>query len=259
MHISKQLINGFIKSELEDFIKQFDETPIKEKQETRSLAIAWLCYFFKDIITNENLSAIVDFVDDVETRKNYKTHGWYRVSALQAASFVISSDIYYANMLIHNIKCGRSWAIGYILSSSAIICPLLSFDNMYLKNATETNIKHHQAYYTESAILYLSTNGTVEEKQRWFENIIDTLCRKADSKVINKFKEWATICETTFFVNTFNRIKSYILFKILAEPIVENHQLNIYDYLNAGFDRLLDAENDHPLNRCYIDFGFLKK
>jgi hypothetical protein len=89
MSISKQLINGFIKSELEFFIKQFDEILVTEFQEKRSLAIAWLCYFFKDIVSNENSSAIIQFVDNLDSKENYNTHNWYKVSALKTASFYI--------------------------------------------------------------------------------------------------------------------------------------------------------------------------
>ena len=70
MSISKQLINGFIKSELELFRKQFDESLVPEIQETRSLAIAWLCYFFKNSVSSDNSSAIIQFVDYVDSKGN---------------------------------------------------------------------------------------------------------------------------------------------------------------------------------------------
>ncbi|MBL0267152.1 MAG: hypothetical protein IPP99_00290 [Chitinophagaceae bacterium] len=72
MSISKQLINGFIESELELFKNQFEESPIPAIQEARSLSIAWICYYFKDSITNENSAAIIKFVDDVYVSENYR-------------------------------------------------------------------------------------------------------------------------------------------------------------------------------------------
>ena len=147
MSISKQLINGFIESELELFKNQFEESPIPAIQEARSLSIAWICYYFKDSITNENSAAIIKFVDDVYVSENYRKHGWFRISALQAAAFILTADIHYANSLIQNIDCGQSWARGYIIESASIICPLLSFNNKYLKGATETNIKYSHVYY----------------------------------------------------------------------------------------------------------------
>jgi hypothetical protein len=169
MSISKQLLNGFVKTELELFKKQFDESPVPEIQDVRSLAIAWICYYFKDSITKENSSAIIQFVDNVYSRENYNTHGWLRISALQAAAFILTSDTYYANSLIQLIDCSQSLARAFIIKSAGIICPLLSFNNQYLKEATEKNIENSHLFYQENIILYLSTKGTAVEKINWLE------------------------------------------------------------------------------------------
>ena len=46
--------NGFIKKELVLFKKQYNEKPVPKIQDDRNLAIAWVCYYFKDSIANGN-------------------------------------------------------------------------------------------------------------------------------------------------------------------------------------------------------------
>jgi hypothetical protein len=257
MSISKQLINGFIKSELELFKKQFDESLVPEIQDERSLAIAWLCYFFKDCVSRENSLAIIQFVDKVDAMDNYNTHGWYRISALQAAAFILTSDIYYANSLIQHIDCGQGWARGFIIESASIICPLLSFNNEHLKKATETNIKYSHGRYEENIILYLSTKGTAEEKVKWLENQISLDENGYHIKFLNNLKTAGRLNQSGFFVSTFNKVKSYVIFKILSTPFLLKDQPNLFEEVDISFKELTALEAQHPLNDYYINLSFL--
>lgn len=199
MDISKQLINGFIKSELELFKKQFDESPVPEIQDVRSLAIAWVCYYFKESITNENSSALIEFVDDVYSYKNYTTHSWLRISSLQASVFILTGDVHYANSLLQHIDCGQGWARGFILQAASIITLLISFGNTYLQEATETNIKYSHAYYKENIILYLKTKGAKEEKISWLENQIIADERDYHTKFYDELKKVGQFYQFRFF------------------------------------------------------------
>jgi len=258
MSISKQLINGFIKSELELFKKQFEESPVPAIQDDRSLAIAWVCYYFKDSITNENSSAIIQFVDDVYSSENYTTHGWIRISALQAAAFILTSDIYYANSLIQHIDCGQGWARGFIIESTSIICPLLSFDNQHLKKATETNLEYSHAYYKENVMLYLSTKGTAEEKTNWLNHQISISEKEYHKEFYKRLKSAGNLNQSGFFVSTFNKAKSYLIFKLFSNPLLAEIQPTLFDDTEVNFSLLIELENKHPLNDYYIDLSFLK-
>lgn len=257
MSISKQLINGFIKSELELFKKQFHESPVSEIQDERSLAIAWLCYYFKDSVSSQNASFIIKFVDEVHSSENYITHGWYRISALQASAFILTSDIFYANSLIQHIACGQGWARGFIIECASIICPLLSFDNHHLKEATETNIKYSHDFYEENIILYLSTNGSREEKVNWLEHQICVDEKDYHRKFLNGLKNAGRLNQSGFFVRTFNKAKSYLIFKMLSHPSLVEVQPNLFDDVDIEFNKLVALEKRHPLNDYYIDFNFL--
>lgn len=258
MSLLKQLINGFIESELELYKMQFDESPVPEIQDERSLAIAWLCYYFKDSISNENSSAIIQFVDEVYSSDKYSTHGWMRISALQAAAFILTSDIFYANSLLQHIDCRQHWARGFIIESAGIICPLISFDNQQLKAATETNIKYSHGLYEENIILYLSTNGTSEDKVNWLEHQISIDENElAIKKFLNSLKAAGRLNQSGFFVRTFSKAKSYIIFKMLSQPLLAEIQLKLFDKADINLKELTDLEKNHPLNDYYIDLSFL--
>lgn len=257
MEISNQLINGFIKSELELFKEQFYEGPIPTIQDERGWAIAWLCYYFKNSISSENISSIFNFVNNVYSSDNYNTHGWLRISALQASAFILTSDIFYANSLIQHIDCSQSLSRGYVLRSAGIICPLLSFDNQLLRTATETNIKSSHNYYEENIILYLLTNGSREEKVNWLEYQISIDEKNYHKKFFDSIKKSGKYYKSGFFVNTFNKAKSYILFKMFSQPSVDMFQPKLFDESEIDFYKLAEVENKHPLSDYYIDLSFL--
>ena len=257
MNLSKQIINGFIQTELDIFKKDFDESPVPEIQEIRSLSIAWVCYYFKEVISNENIESIRDFVDSVYLMGNYNTYGWYRISALQAASFILTSEIHYAHNLIKDICCGQSWARGFIIESTAIICPLLSFQNQYLKKATEQNLLYSQACYEENTILFLSSIGSPDEKKEWIKTQLDEDTKEDHkefySELIKKYSHY----NTGFFVNAFNKAKSYFIFKIISEPKLLEIETTLFDDIELNFSDLYKKEKEHPLNNYYVDLSFL--
>lgn len=258
MSISKQLINGFVKSELDLFIGQFDYRFVPEIQDNRSIAIAWLCYFFKNVITKETSSAIIQFVDNVHSRQNYFTHGWIRISALQAAAFILTADINYAHSLIQHLDCGQSWARGFIIKSVGIICPLLSFQNQYLKEATENNLRYSHLFCEESVLLFLSTKGTADEKRKWLEQQIKSDEKAVHSPLFQRLRSADKSFKSGYFVHTFSEAKSYVIFKIFGHPNISRTQPELFDDTVLNYEDLIRIENQHPLNDYYIDLSFLK-
>ncbi|MDD4362322.1 MAG: hypothetical protein PHF48_07775, partial [Bacteroidales bacterium] len=169
MNLSNQIINCFISKELRLFKEQFGSTIVTEIQDIRGLSIAWMCYYFKDYISYENTLAIIEFLDEVQEREDYNIKCWYRIPALQAAAFIFTSKIFYADKLVCNVGCMQSWARGLIIQSTGIIYPLLSFNNKYLRKSVELNIEYHQQYWEASILLYLNTRGSTKEKKIWIE------------------------------------------------------------------------------------------
>ena len=275
---SKQLINRFIKAELEQFKRQFYALSVPEIQDVRSLAIAWACYYFKEFIESDTSSAIVEFVDEIHARDDYSTYCWFKISALQAAAFLLTSEVYYANSLIRHISCEQGWARYFILQSASIICPLLSFNDMHLKKATEFNIEHSHGYYEENIVLYLSTKGSSAEKRNWLEHQIAIVETDYHKRFYMELKTAGKRYASGFFVEIFNKLKSYLIFKIMTQPSVggtqlslfdksefdfvkranKETQLTLFDRSESGFVKFAKMEQAHPLNNYYIDLSFLK-
>lgn len=258
MLLTKQIINGFIQTELELFKKQFDDSLVSEIQDDRSLAIAWVSYFFKELVSIENRAAIENYVTEIHHRDNYKTQGWYRIAALESASFILSNNTAHRDTLLNHISCGQSWARSFIIESAGIICPLLEFSNDYLRESTELNIKFSHSCDEENTVLFLCAKGTVIEKQNWLKSMMVT---EKDCH-LNFFEGLITngkLYQTGFFVRAFNKAKSYFIFKILTEPVLAVQQPELFDEIKITFDDLIALEKKHPLNDFYIDLDFLSR
>jgi hypothetical protein len=257
MNIPKQIINGFIESELELFKNHFYDELVNPMQDVRSLSIAWVSYHFTEVISDENINKIVKFVDEVYSNEHYRTVGWYRVSALEAASFILTFDIRYANNLIQHLSCGQSWARGFIVESTSIICPLLGFNNTYLKEATEFNFKYRHSYFEPCAILFLCTNGSSKEKRDWLQNqyLISDKNLQSFFDSLTKANKYFTY---DFFIYSFSKAKSYFLFKIMSETKLSESQQTLFNFVELSFDKLWKKEKEHPLANYFIDLSFLE-
>lgn len=258
INYAKQLINGFLQRELTLFKRQFDESPFPEIQDRRSLSIAWVCFYFSEMITTETTIQITDYVKDVYQSENYTTHGWYKISSLQAAAFILTNDIHYANSLVQHMDCGQGWARGFIIESAAIICPLLTFQNTYLQKATEANLKYSHVFDEDCTILYLCTVGSSEEKQNWLNQQVEIETKENHKRFFEKLKTSGELYKSEFFIKAFDKAKSYFIFKTICEPAYIEIQPQLFDNAPIGFEQLLRKEKEHPLSDVYIDLSFLK-
>jgi hypothetical protein len=258
INYAKQLINGFLQRELVLFKNQFNESPVPEIQDSRSLSIAWVCFYFKELITTETAKQISDYVDEIYQIENYTTHGWYRISSLQASAFILTGNKHYANSLLQHLDCGQSWARGFIIESAAIICPLLKFQNTFLQKSTESNLKYIHGMDEECTILYLCTVGTLEEKQNWLSQQIEINTKEFHQRFFEILQTSGKLYKSEFFIRAFDKAKSYFLFKTICEPTFIEVQPQLFDDTAVRFEQLLKTEKEHPLSDVYIDLSFLK-
>lgn len=254
---SKQIINGFIESELEIFKHYFKFSMVEDYQDTRSLAIAMACYYFKPLLTIEVANKIVNFTNDVYRMKNYKTHGWYRISAFEAASYILKNDKYYADNLLEHVFCGQGWARKYIFLSAGLLCPFLHFSNEILRESTEKNTKYLHFFYESNIAFYLSCNGSNEEKKTWFYQL-----KKDCGHDLNAFFENLAkpsyLYNTSFFIDDYIKAKSYLLFKLICSSQIANFKPELFDTIALHFKLIWNLDESNPLNDPYFDFSFLK-
>ena len=156
-----------------------------------------------------------------------------------------------------HIDCGQSWARGFIIESAGIICPLLSFNNQYLLEATENNILYSHGLFEENIILYLSTKGLVEEKLDWLEKHIENDKKEYHRQFLNSLKTNGSLNESGFFVRSFSKAKSYFIFTMLSQPFLAEVQPKLFDETDINFKELIKFEKKHPLYDYYIDLSFL--
>ena len=201
-------------------------------------------------------AAIENYVTEVNYSKNYKTHGWHRISALQSASFILSNNTEHRDTLLNHISCGQGWARGFIIESAAIICPLLDFNNDYLRESTELNIKYSHGCDEENTVLFLCTKGNAIDKQNWLKSMMKTE-KEYHLKFFEGLIKSGKLYQSGFFVPVFNNAKSYFIFKILSEPVLAVGQPELFDEIKITFDDLIALEKKHPLNDFYIDLDFL--
>jgi len=254
---SKNLINGFLQTELSLFKNQFDEFPSPEIQDIRSLSIAWASYYFKELVTDETEKKITNFVDEVYYRENYNTHGWYIIPSLQAAAFILTGNIFYANSLLEHISCGQSWARISIIESAGLICPLLQFDNPYLRKGTERNIEYCHGMFEECTLLYISTKGSIQEKLNWLNRQIENDTGGHYKEFFEKLKNTGNYYKSDFFIRAFNKAKSYFLFKIICKPSYMEVHPGLFDNIELNFEQQCIKEKQHPLSDSYINLKFL--
>lgn len=281
MNTSESLINTIFESELSLFKQHFHKKPIPKIQDQRSLALAWLCYFFHDLISNENKIELVRFVDEIQYSEDYHLHGWYKISALQAAAFALTSDIDYANNLIEHLDCEQGWARHFVLKSVGFIGTSLTFNNPILKKATENNIEKSHGGYEENTVLYLLTHGTLTEKQNWLNCHLETDKTRNYKTLLGKIQAANYCYESSFFLQAFNEAKSYLLLKLLYQPKLveiqpelfkasEFQDENVYkgikwfgtqstllNHVELSLEEFIALENNHTLNNSRIDLNFL--
>jgi hypothetical protein len=256
--LSKDLVNGFIFSELENFKKDYPEHPIPAMQDKRSLAIAWVSYYFKELVSEENIAYISSYVYQVmqEESYHYRYHGWMRIAALQAASFILTGNSYHRDGLLANISCGKLTNRTFIIESCSILCPLLSFTNDILREAVEYNLKTSQGYFEEGTVLYLCSEGEAQQKLDWLNRM--KIEHPHHVKFFEKVFNAGGLYTDGFFVRIFSEAKSFFIFKLLSDPTTSFYQPNLFSPSQISFDLLVQKEKVHPLNDYYIDLSFLK-
>ncbi len=259
MNLANRLINGFLHSELELFKKSFNEPipMIPEIQDFRGLAIAWVCYYFKLLIDEENRINITNYVEEIYALEYNNPRIQYQIMALEAAAFILTKRQHFATKLLSKCSGHRS-ARYHVLESAAIICPQINFYNSQIRISVESNIKFGQVTWKESTILYLNTNGSAAKKIEWAKKQ-SLNCSDYQKEFFDGLLEGNRFYKSSFFVSAMSHAKSYFIFKVMSNPILRKTEQTLFDHMPLDYENLRDQERKHPLSDGYIDFSFLKE
>lgn len=243
-----EIVNFVITTELEQFKQDYELQPIPKSQDISSLSIAWLCFYCKENISIDNREAITSFVATIMQSKTYSTEGWSRIAALQAASFALTENENHLIALLENLSCHQSGDRTFIAKSISIICPLISFGNEYFQGSVEENLRKRHGGDDNGVIMYLNSNGEDDAKQIWLKEISE-LENFQSNKVLVDLLAGKSVTDD-FFKNTFNEIKSHILFRILKHSYSYNNQTRIFDDNKRVFPKTLNSfQENHPLDK----------
>ena len=257
---SKAPINDLMESELNQFNINYRNSPISREQEFRSFSIAWLCTFFTDYISPVNIQRVHSFVDQTMDEEDYNSFGWFRIPALQAATYKLTSESRYRDHLLKQLSCGQASFRELMMISTAFITPEISFQNESLRSSTLVNIERVQGYYEENIILRLCTEGSSRDKQEWLRSLEKAHDKKYMNPFIKKLMKGSSNYKCDFFAHYFIQIKTYILFKLLSF-LSKKDSFGAYEGKVDGEDimkNLYEAEKQHPLTNYYIDLSYLK-
>lgn len=258
MSISKQQVNTFLSVELDVFKEVFKVKMIPAMQDWRGLAIAWVCYYFKDLVSDKNREKIIEFLEEVYSMENLQYYGWYRIPSLETAAFILTQYNSYLNRVLANIGCGQGWARSHFVECAGLALPYVKFDNEYLRTAVEFNLEKSQIYFEESVCLYLLSTGKTEDKRKWIAEQKEKLIEKKwDIKFFDKLENKSRFWPMPFFLESFNKAKSYFIFKIMSYKNLEEEPMTLFDTPN--FEELWKKEEEHPLNKRYLNFEWLFK
>jgi hypothetical protein len=255
----KNLINGFLQSELELFRQEIDAESVSENQELRGFAIAWISYYFNELITTETRNKIIGFVNkqyniDVD---EFCVKYWYRIPSLETAAFILSRDEYYANRMLQRLDCGQSWARWEFINCAGLIAPRLQFYNTVLRISVERNMEYSQFGYKECILLYLCTMGEIKDKNEWIiKQMVKGNHQTHHDDIWKNIKSGLT--PITLFCNAFSKAKSYFLFKIMTNPVFQQESLDMFEE-KYDFEALIRRENAHPLSSGHFDSKFLNE
>jgi hypothetical protein len=252
------IVNFVIEKELEQFKKNFNDALIAHSQDISSLSINWLCFYCKDNVSTKNKQDITSYVDEIMNKENYNVHGWMRISALQAAAYILTDDKYYLNPLLNNVACHQSAVRVFILQCVSIIAPSLNFECEHLKKAVEFNIISNYGCADESILLLLSTNGDADFKSDWIRSQLE-IKKTNSTELLQKLLDKTSVIENDFYQTTFNNIKSNILFRILKVSFTLNSQMNLFENEKVQSNTLNSFIDDHPLNRSKFEFKLNQK
>jgi len=243
-----EIVNDLISSELEYYKLGYEISPIPLSQDVSSLSIEWLCYYFKNHVSTENSQQILSFVDQKRTNKS----GEFKIAALEACAYIFTGNELYLNSLLTKLSCGRSSDRRFIVQSVAIIAPLIDYNNDYLQDSVEYNIRNNYGFADECILLFLATNPEKDYLKGWLMYQLYQGETNSSSLLRNLLSD-GFVLKQQFFRTFFADIKSYILFRILRNSDTYHGQLQLFNDKPERYERISSNKDYHPLDSTILE------
>lgn len=255
-----RLFNGFMETELDAIKKAYATSNLEGDHLDASQAIAWSCYMFKDWVNQEVENRLTEFAAELAHSDD---NDWVWLTSLLSAAHLLKENEDVRDRLLNQVSHGTAAHRNEVVKAVTFLVPTVSFPNSYLKKAVTTNIERIQDLYEESVILYLCTDGADDDKRRWALKAKKRFNEFDDHKAFfNDIFEQNEYYQNSFFADTFSKAKSYVIFNLLAKPILNDQQSGLFNAeqnAESIVSQLQDREQAHPLSTSYIDLSCLKE
>jgi hypothetical protein len=251
------IVNKFLVIEIEEWRKELLKKSGDYTSNLRGCSIAWVCYYFNELIYVETVRLMYDFRMEIKNGFYPEELIWHRVAALDAAMLFFDGAYTSADTSLGNLSCEGSGARSIILSSLAIACPVIHSDAYALRKSVERNLETWHMHYDDCLYFCLLAKGDEEEKRDWYYSLKSKFTDQSSVDFFNDFEKNLRLRRCSFFLGTFSQAKSYFLFKILNKDYLAGFENNHFIFDQLTTEELLLKERSHPLSSGYLDFSFL--
>jgi hypothetical protein len=260
-NLTAAILNNFVNTELDDFIKNYDNPELSEESEYQTLAIEWICFYFKDFIEDVFFEKVDNFIEKIVRTGTHEYFAWSRIQALVCTMVIHNHAYKHKRTLLYYLRCHKSKRRASVIKAVGIIVSLLDDKDSDLDISIAYNVQHKVEYFEECILLYLFNNATIEKKIEFFRGYYDFHKEKLEYFDDTVFLlEEGSYYKNSFFLQAFSEIKSYILFKILSNPMIHNDSLSKdKSDIKLAFDEAFEKESNHSLNTADFDISFLKR
>ena len=162
--ISLDMLDRLFNAELLAFHSDFEVQPVPIEQDLRAGAIGGIAAFTPEAVTLKGREQLRQILTTVHERPDFEHFGWYRIPYLDAAQFLLSSDLTSLSWLIANINHHNSSLRSALHAPLALVAPRLSLNDGELANRIECCLKSGFLYNESLMCVFCGLRDVPERK-----------------------------------------------------------------------------------------------
>lgn len=224
-------LGQLFEAELLEFRSHFDVHPISIEQDLRAGAIGWIATFVPEAISLKGRKKLWKVCTEVQKRSDFPTFGWYRISYLNAAQYMLDGDTTHVSALIANVDHHKSALRCGLHAPLALVSPRISLDDKELAQRIEHCLKS-RFMYNESLMCIFSALRDARDRKielilQW-QKKIDPASR--ESEILDSIVTGSQI-SNDLVAEEFSKILRYLFCRLLDHEFIDNaseKQLNLF-------------------------------
>ncbi len=251
-------ISSFLDTEIDLFVASVPISPITKEQDCRGLAIAYISYMFKHDIEENIKLKIKNTLDSYQSSDDPTI--WHRLLGLHSANIILNPDHSDNSRVIleSNVSHHNQSVRNYCTISLAIAIPILQSEFDLLKGSILANMRASHFFAEESIFLYLLSKDFTSDKKQWVFDVLDPLNLSGFNNKNNSdegrvqmrrfFEEKKEIYTTTYYLDWFGDIKTYLISKLIGYSQIVNEQTLFEPYDSLTYTNWFEKLLNHPFD-----------